>query len=140
MQLQSWMPARSESDRRGVMPGPRTVLVVDDDPDIRDAVGDCLREEGYDVHTAEDGRAALDRLEFGLRPAVILLDLMMPVLNGFDVLRALRAAPDWQGIPVVVVSANQGYEAQDLEGAFKIIRKPVQLEKLLSTIESAVAA
>lgn len=140
MQLRSWVPARGGSGRRETMPGPRTVLVVDDDPDIRDAVGDCLREEGYEVHTAADGRAALDRLEFGLRPAVILLDLMMPVLNGFDVLRALRSAPDWQRIPVVVVSANQGYEPQDLQGAFSIIRKPVQLEKLLSTIESAVAA
>ena len=61
------------------------------------------------MHSASDGRDALDRLEFGLKPDLILLDLMMPVLNGFDVLAALKKRPDWSTIPVVVVSANRGY-------------------------------
>ena len=118
----------------------RDVLIVDDDPDIRDAVGECLRYEGYDVHSAADGRDALDRLEYGLRPAVILLDLMMPVLNGFDVLEALKSRPEWKSIPVVIVSANRGYEAEDLSGAVSILRKPVNVDRLLAAVEHAVAS
>jgi CheY-like chemotaxis protein len=116
------------------------VLIVDDDPDIRDAVGECLRYEGYDVHSAADGRDALDRLEYGLRPAVILLDLMMPVLNGFDVLEALKSRPEWKSIPVVIVSANRGYEVEDLSGAVSILRKPVNVDRLLAAVEQAVAS
>ena len=118
----------------------RDVLIVDDDPDIRDALGECLRFEGYGVHAAVDGRDALDRLEFGLRPDVILLDLMMPVLNGFDVLQALRERPDWKSIPVVVVSANRGYEAEDLQGAVSVLRKPVNVDRLLAVVEQAATA
>jgi CheY-like chemotaxis protein len=118
----------------------RDVLIVDDDPDIRDAVGECLRYEGYDVHSAADGRDALDRLEYGLRPAVILLDLMMPVLNGFDVLEALKSRPEWKSIPVVIVSANRGYEAEDLSGAVSILRKPVNVDRLLAAVEQAMSS
>ena len=118
----------------------RDVLIVDDDPDIRDAVEECLRYEGYDVHSAADGRDALDRLEYGLRPAVILLDLMMPVLNGFDVLEALKSRPEWKSIPVVIVSANRGYEAEDLSGAVSILRKPVNVDRLLAAVEQAMAS
>ena len=118
----------------------RDVLIVDDDPDIRDAVGECLRYEGYDVHSATDGRDALDRLEYGLRPAVILLDLMMPVLNGFDVLEALKNRPEWKSIPVVIVSANRGYEAEDLSGAVSILRKPVNVDRLLAAVEQAMSS
>lgn len=115
----------------------RDILIVDDDPDIRDALGECLRFEGYGVHAAADGRDALDRLEFGLRPDVILLDLMMPVLNGFDVLSALQQRPEWRSIPVVVVSANRGYEAEDLQGAVGILRKPVNVDRLIDVVEKA---
>ncbi len=118
----------------------RDVLIVDDDPDIRDAVGECLRYEGYDVHSAADGRDALQRLEFGLKPDVILLDLMMPVLNGFDVLQALQARTDWKDIPVVVVSASRGYQAEDLVGAVSILRKPVNVDRLIQAVEQAVAS
>ena len=118
----------------------RDVLIVDDDPDIRDAVGECLRYEGYDVHSAADGQDALDRLEYGLRPDVILLDLMMPVLNGFDVLEALNSRPEWKSIPVVIVSANRGYEAEDLSGAVSILRKPVNVDRLIAAVEQAVAS
>jgi two-component system response regulator MprA len=117
----------------------RDILIVDDDPDIRDALGECLRFEGYGVHSAADGRAALDSLEYGLKPDVILLDLMMPVLNGFDVLKALKARQDWRSIPVVIVSANRGYEPGDLEGAVDIVRKPVNVERLIAIVEQATA-
>lgn len=117
----------------------RDILIVDDDPDIRDALGECLRYEGYSVHAAADGRDALDRLEFGLKPDLILLDLMMPVLNGFDVLAALKKRPDWSAIPVVVVSANRGYQAGDLAGAVDVLRKPVNMERLLAVVEQSAS-
>jgi CheY-like chemotaxis protein len=125
---------RPVTSRRG------DILIVDDDPDIREAVGECLRYEGYDVHAASDGRDALDRLEFGLKPDVILLDLMMPVLNGFDVLHALKDRAEWKSIPVVIVSANRGYQAEDLAGAVDILRKPVSVDRLLAAVEHATRA
>ena len=118
----------------------RDVLIVDDDPDIRDALGECLRYEGYAVHAAADGRDALDRLEIGLRPDVILLDLMMPVLNGFDVLDALKSRPDWNAIPVLVVSANRSAEEANLPGAVGFLGKPVNMDRLIAAVEQAVAA
>ena len=66
------------------------VLVVDDDADVRESLELVLRDAGYDVFLAEDGQAALDMLGFGLRPAVILLDLMMPRLNGLEFLEQFR--------------------------------------------------
>ena len=117
----------------------RDVLIVDDDPDIRDALGECLRYEGYEVHAAADGRAALDQLEAGKRPDVILLDLMMPVLNGFDVLNALKSRPDWETIPVVVVSAHRSAEEGALPGSVAFLRKPVNMDRLIAAVERAVA-
>ena len=121
-------------------PMPGTVLIVDDDPDIRDAFAECLRQEGYQVEAAPHGRAALDVLEAGLRPGVILLDLMMPVMNGFEFLESVRSRPDWQKLRVIVLSANRGYQAEDFQGVFRILRKPVDIEPLCKTIELALAA
>jgi CheY-like chemotaxis protein len=65
---------------------------------------------------------------------------MMPVLNGFDVLEALKSRPEWKSIPVVIVSANRGYEAEDLSGAVSVLRKPVNVDRLLAAVEQAVAS
>ena len=119
--------------------GEPSILVVDDDPDILQTLALCLSTEGYRILVASNGREALDVVEKE-RPSVILLDLMMPVLNGFDVLNALQARSDWKAIPVVVVSANRGYEAEDLPGATSILRKPVNLDRLIAAVEQAVAA
>jgi CheY-like chemotaxis protein len=124
------------------MPLDRTrpaVLIVDDDAEIRDLVGDCLEAEGYQVHTAPDGRQALDALRRGLRPSVIFLDLMMPVVSGFDVLIALRNSPDWRSIPVVIFTASHVGKARDLDGAFEILRKPASLDEVLESAQKAIA-
>src|SRR5689334_6104245 len=80
-----------------------TILVVDDDEDILEALRDLLRDEGYDVVAARDGRTALERLRGGLRPRLILLDLMMPTMNGYEFRREQRADPALAGIPTIVV-------------------------------------
>jgi len=117
---------------------PRTVLLVDDDPDIRDALGSVLRDEGYVVFLAGDGQEALEMLLTGQRPDAVILDLMMPRLNGFDFLNRLRQLGALAEVPVIVHSANRGYEADDL-GVFDIVRKPAAIEHLLEALDRAAA-
>ena len=82
-----------------------TALVVDDDPAAREIVGNALRSAGWSIHEAADGQQALDRLAEG-RPELILLDLMMPVMDGFDFLVELHTHPEWREIPVIVLTAK----------------------------------
>ena len=117
-----------------------SILIVDDDADIRDALDACLVVEGYEVHTAEHGKAALDMIEFGLRPSVILLDLMMPVMNGYEFLDECHRNPRCVGVPVIIVSANRGFNADDFKGVFSIMRKPLDIEPLCEAIKLAIAA
>jgi CheY-like chemotaxis protein len=107
------------------------LMVVDDDPDIRAALATCLDREGFEVDLCADGQEAIERLARDERPHTIILDLMMPRMNGFEVLEALKA----QGsqIPVVVISANRGYTAQDL-GVTSLMRKPFDLEELIDVL------
>lgn len=111
-------------------------MIVDDDADMRTALGFCLSSEGYQVHLCTNGHDAVDRLDFGLRPDAIVLDLMMPAMNGFELLQALKSNLRWSSIPVVVASVNRGYTAQDL-GVATMLRKPFDLPDLLRAIESA---
>jgi CheY-like chemotaxis protein len=113
------------------------VLVVDDDYDIREALSDVLASEGYSVVTAADGSEALDRLRGGIRPDVMLLDLMMPRVSGVEVIDALRKDESLRQIPVVVCSANRGYGPDDL-GVHDVLRKPVSVEKLLEVVARAI--
>jgi CheY-like chemotaxis protein len=80
------------------------VLIVDDDPDAREVLTDIVEHLGLQVRVAEDGQAALD-IAFGSEPALILLDLMMPRMNGFSTLARLHSMPRTRRIPVIVVSA-----------------------------------
>jgi CheY-like chemotaxis protein len=82
------------------------VLVVEDDPDSRDVLVRMLEREGYRPATAENGREALERVA-ERTPSIILLDLMMPEMNGFEFLAELRGDPAMRAIPVVVVTAKE---------------------------------
>jgi len=117
--------------------GRSVVLVVDDDFDIREALSDVLASEGYSVVTAADGGEALDRLRAGIRPDVMLLDLMMPRVSGVEVIDALRKDESLRQIPVVVCSANRGYGPDDL-GVHDVLRKPVSVEELLDAVARAI--
>lgn len=108
--------------------------MVDDDADIRNALRICLESESYRVDVCTDGRDAIDRLEGGLQPDALLLDLMMPRMNGLEVLAALKENPLWAAIPVVVISANRGYSAEDL-GAALVLRKPFDLRDLMAALD-----
>jgi two-component system KDP operon response regulator KdpE len=112
------------------------VLLVDDDPTLRSAVGIGLRAEGHEVLIAADGRTALQALRED-RPDVVVLDLGLPDLSGIEVLRRLRA---WSTTPVVVLSARaestEKVEALDL-GADDYVTKPLGMEELLARIRAA---
>jgi CheY-like chemotaxis protein len=87
-------------------PGDGTILVVDDDPALRDALSSLLAEDGWRVATASDGEAALAAVEH-TTPTAMVLDLMMPRCDGFEVLRALRKRQTTRDLPVVVITARE---------------------------------
>lgn len=110
---------------------PCTVLIVEDDAGIRDACAEALTDEGYAVHVARDGLAGL--VELRRDPDVIVLDLAMPRLDGWEFLRRLRAMDDHARTPVLLLTATSSKGAS-LAGAQAILRKPFVLEALLRQV------
>jgi CheY-like chemotaxis protein len=113
----------------------KRILLVDDDEALRDAIAESLELEGHRVECAVHGRDALAKLNAGSRPDVILLDLMMPVMDGWQFRAAQLAHPDYASIPVVVVTAA-GILKQDID-ARQILRKPFRLEDLFDAVAAA---
>ena len=110
------------------------VLVVEDDRDTREMIERFLELEGFGVGSAANGAAALAALERGRRPRVILLDLMMPVMNGWEFREAQRRQPDLASIPVVVVTAAGPRTEIPFIPADGWLSKPVDFDALLDTI------
>jgi len=111
-----------------------TVMIVDDDPDIREVMTIFLEADGYRVTVAGDGLDALEQLRSGSRPAVILLDLMMPRLDGEQFLKQFRAGR-FGDIPVVILSGHSAAEkmAKELKAASCLL-KPVGADELLNAV------
>ncbi len=113
----------------------KPILVIDDDPDVRDALATVLEDEGYLVIPARHGAEGLDKLKQGPEPGLILLDLMMPVMDGYAFRAAQQENPSWAGIPVLVITAGtMEPRAQALGDA--TIRKPVDLATLLRMVST----
>jgi two-component system, chemotaxis family, chemotaxis protein CheY len=113
----------------------KRVLVVDDDDAIRLTVADALQDEGYHVTTASNGQEALERVESG-PPDAIVLDLMMPILDGWGFLEACRRRDLCQGIPVLVMSAYRRLTETAPELKVRAcIAKPFELDVLLGAVE-----
>jgi CheY-like chemotaxis protein len=112
----------------------RLVLVVDDDQDAREAMAELLQIQGYEVLAAGNGQEALELLKVE-NPCVVLLDLMMPVISGWEFLRHRKAQPKLAKIPVIVTSAVIDRAASaHAEGANEVLLKPVDIEKLLKLV------
>ncbi len=112
------------------------ILVVEDDDDSRDILSTFLEAKGYPVMVAKNGHEALDRLRNLAAPCLILLDLRMPVMDGWAFRRVLLADPVLATIPVVVVSAVHNVEqAVSGLGVTGCVQKPFDLEALLRTVE-----
>jgi two-component system response regulator CpxR len=110
-----------------------SILVVDDDDSIREVLAEVLREEGYDVACASNGEQALSEVREHGHPDLMLLDLMMPVMSGWELLEQLQASAELSRIPVVVVSA------MNAPGAWEHLAKPIELDRLLATVDRLTA-
>jgi two-component system, NtrC family, nitrogen regulation response regulator NtrX len=118
------------------------VLVVDDEPDIRDLVKDILEDEGYQVDIAENGEVAKEKLR-QRRPDVLLLDIWMPDIDGITILKQLTENEETLSFPVIMMSGHGTIETaveSTRLGAYDFLEKPLSLAKLLLTIEHALSA
>ncbi|MDY7231294.1 response regulator [Hyalangium rubrum] len=108
-----------------------SVLIVEDDEDIRAAMAELLEGEGFEVAVASNGLEGLEVLEQIHPPCLVLLDLMMPVMSGEDFLRHLRQHPAFNPVPVIIVTASG---RQPLPGAQGILKKPFEIGDLFATV------
>jgi len=112
------------------------VLIVEDHPGIREALGDMLREEGYEVDTARDGHEALDYLTSNPAPHLILLDLMMPGMSGWDFAALRQQNERLAHVPVVVLSGVEDIQEEaPLLQVDGFLRKPIDPNILLQVVE-----
>jgi two-component system chemotaxis response regulator CheY len=121
------------------MPTELRILVVEDDDEIRETLADVLGSEGYQVRTAENGQAALESLRAGESlPELIILDLMMPVMSGWDFRAHQQSDPLLAPIPVVILTGDAGVaeKAKALDAAGSLA-KPVSLAQLLEVVRTA---
>jgi len=110
------------------------ILIVDDDLDIREGLSEVLEERGYAILSAANGREALEGLRSGSRPCVILLDLMMPVMDGYEFRAEQRKDPALASIPVVIITAGAADQREEIE-ASAVLRKPLDLRELVDVIQ-----
>ena len=118
------------------------VLVVDDDDDIRLLVAELLRLTGYEVEMASSGVDALEQLAGGLRPDLVLLDVQMPELDGWDTLRGMRADDALRDLPVVLSTVKSGPVDTALGwtlGCDGYVVKPFAIDALVSEVECVLA-
>jgi CheY-like chemotaxis protein len=114
-----------------------TILIVEDDLSIRETLGEILRDEGYGVSFAEHGAAALSRLQNAPLPALILLDLMMPVMSGWEFRTQQLLSPELSQIPVVIVSGVSNNDAgMAVLAPAAVLPKPIQIPQLLELVSA----
>lgn len=114
------------------------ILYADDDPDIQEIVGEILVKEGYEVKVAKNGNEAVS-LAKSYKPDLLVLDFLMPGLNGTEVCLALKKEPETKGIPIIMVTAYPDEKEKALSvGAVDFINKPVEKADLLLRVKSAL--
>jgi CheY-like chemotaxis protein len=111
------------------------VLVVEDEESIGDVIVDVLGDEGYEVRRARNGREALEVLKRWM-PALIVLDLMMPIMDGWAFREEQRRRPDIADVPIVIISGSREVDVKGRDlGAVAAIEKPFDIDFLVSTVE-----
>lgn len=123
----AYNPSVSTSAHRG------NVLIVEDDEDIRAAMAELLESEGFEVSVASNGQEGLEVLGQMSLPCVVLLDLMMPVMNGEDFLRHMRQDPTFNVVPVIIVTASG---RAPLPGTQGFLKKPFEMNELFATVSA----
>lgn len=110
------------------------ILLVEDNDDLRKLESEILESEGYKVDVATNGQEALDVLNQNQpNPCLILLDLMMPIMNGMQFLNIMKSNPLYAHIPVLIVSAVANHSK--IDGVIGYMQKPINLDKLFDTVE-----
>ena len=113
--------------------GCNSILIIEDDKDIRDSIKEALELEGYDVDTSVNGKEALEFLRQASKPCIVLLDMHMPVMGGREFLDILMKDAGLSPIPVIVISSVATKE--NTMGAAAYIRKPADLNVILNTVK-----
>lgn len=115
----------------------RKILIVDDEPNILISLEFLMKREGFEVFTAADGEEALERMA-GHRPDMVLLDVMMPRKNGYEVCQIIRATPEWQDTKVIMISAK-GRDTEMAKGlamgANAYVTKPFSTKDLVAKVK-----
>ena len=119
-------------------PAHKTVLVVDDDIDVRETLGEILADKGYDVAMAGNGAEALEYLHTSRAPAMILLDLTMPVMDGWTFLAERNRDSSLRSIPVIVISGQRGVATQIFQAYADYFEKPVRIDRLVDAMERLI--
>jgi CheY-like chemotaxis protein len=122
----------SETDdgREGFAMSSKTILVVDDDEDIRDSLRDAFEDAGYQVRCAANGLEGLKALQQFERPSVIVLDIIMPVMRGDEFYDALQADPQLADIPVILSTSDPSHAPKGVP----LLRKPIHLQAMLDAV------
>jgi CheY-like chemotaxis protein len=107
------------------------VLIVDDEPEFRDSLQDLLEDKGYQVDSASNGEEALELLRASELPCVVVLDLVMPVLDGIAVFGQMQQDPRLASVPVIVSTSDPTHAPSGV----LIMKKPINLRRLLAAIE-----
>jgi len=115
----------------------KTVLVVEDEPIIRGLVSLVLESEGYIVQSAPDGREALDSIQCA-RPDAVVIDLDLPIMDGFELVRACRAEDGTRYVPIIVVSAIYRGERVEALDAHAFLSKPFDVERLVAQLHDVL--
>jgi len=118
------------------------ILIIEDETDLRDTLCDLLELEGFEVVSAANGHEGLAVLERGDPPCLILLDLMMPVMNGWEFLEALRQRPALRppDLPIAVVSAAADLSEVGERYGCTVLKKPVRIDQLLALAQTHCGA
>lgn len=117
----------------------RRILLIEDDAGIRESVAECLLSEGYEVSPVSNGVEGLEHLRQAARPDLIVLDLVMPLMNGSQFLQALRADPAFKDLPVVLMTAAMPSAGMPIPQADGYLAKPFELDDLLDAVERYAA-
>lgn len=125
------------------MSAKQAVLVVEDDEHIRFLLDFLLGREGFAVHTAADGRVAMDLVDTLAPPSLVLLDLMLPIADGFQILAHIRAKGEWKDVPILMLTSKS--QEKDIVraldgGASDYVLKPFQPAELMARVRRYVKA
>ena len=108
----------------------KTLLIVDDETDLRESLRDALAEEGYTILVASNGREALQLLPTLNRPCAVILDIIMPLMSGTEVYLAMQGDPDLADIPVLISTSDPSRAPERVP----VLKKPVNLDRLLTVV------